>query len=301
TDLAAGHQIRVLPDENVARMKADLSLPSSESFSHSTLEKIRTHSNADLVLLGSYLSTGDPAGDKLRVDIRLQDTRSGDTIAVASQDGTLRDLSAVISRTSADVRQSMGLNAISSDDSSAVQAALPANMEATRLYVEGLDKLHRFDSLGARTALEQAIAADPKHALSHSALAQTYSNLGYDKKAEDEAKRAFELSSGLPRADRLMVEGRYRELAHDYPAAIEIYRTLHNFFPDDIEYGLRLAYSQGKSSLAKDELETINRMRALPKPLSDDARIDLAEAHLDESLGDFKRAQQLAASAAAKG
>jgi hypothetical protein len=48
-------------------------------------------------------------------------------------------------------------------------------------------------------------------------LAQAWSQLGYDKKAEEEAKKAFDLSANLTREQHLSVEGRYREFAHDFP------------------------------------------------------------------------------------
>jgi hypothetical protein len=94
-----------------------------------------------------------------------------------------------------------------------------------------LAKLEKFDALAARALLEKAIAADPNHPLSHSALAQAWSALGYESKAAEEAKRALDPSANLPREQRLAIEGNYREFARDLPAAIEIYRTLSNFFP----------------------------------------------------------------------
>jgi len=82
---------------------------------------------------------------------------------------------------------------------------------------------------------------------------------------------------------------RYRELTHDFPAAIEIYRTLRNFFPDDLDYGLRLAYAQLEAGRGKEASETVARMRNLPDPENQDQRVDLMETHVGEALGDFKR------------
>ena len=91
-------------------------------------------------------------------------------------------------------------------------------------------------------------------------------SLGYDKKAEEEAKKAFDLSGNLTRGQHLSVEGRYREYAQDFSAAIEIYRTLRNFFPDNLDYALRLASAQRKAGHPKDSLETIAQVRACPSP-----------------------------------
>jgi hypothetical protein len=40
-DLAVGHQLRMIPGENVARMKVDLALSSADTYSADTLSRIR--------------------------------------------------------------------------------------------------------------------------------------------------------------------------------------------------------------------------------------------------------------------
>src|SRR5262249_25483835 len=186
-------------------------------------------------------------------------------------------------------------------DTSGVQASLPANPEAARLYSEGLAKLRVLDALTARDLLEKAVKADPKHALSHTALAEAWSALGYDSNAAAEAKQALDLSTNLSRQDRLFIEGRYNELAHQWTKAIEIYRTLTGFFPDNLDYGLRLAASQVAAGEGKEGLETVEQLRSLPSPIGDDARIDLMESRASSAIGDFKRAQTLAGKALVKG
>lgn len=298
--LSAGQQLRVVSSEDVARMKIDLSLPAADSYGRDTLQKIRSHLGSDLIVLGSYLDTGKDAGGKIRVDVRLQDTRAGETIAVISRDGNEAGLPELATQSGTGLRQKLGIADVSAAEATQVAAAAPASQEATRLYAEGLAKLHAFDALAARNLLEKAIAADPNHALSHAALADAWSQLGYDTKAEEEAKKAFDLSANLTREQHLSVEGRYREFAHDFPGAIEIYRTLWNFFPDNLDYALRLAASQNKAGHPKDSLDTIGQMRALPKPASDDARIDMAEAWAQNAAGNFSAFQKAAATAEAK-
>ena len=298
--LSAGQQLRVVSSEDVARMKIDLSLPAADSYSRDTLQKISTHLGSDIVVLGSYLDTGKNSGGKIRVDVRLQDARQGETIAVISQDGNETSLPELVTQSGAGLRQKLGIADVSTTEASQVAASTSTSPEATRLYAEGLAKLQAYEALAARDLLEKAVAADPNYALSHAALAQAWSQLGYDKKAEEEAKKAFDLSANLTREQHLSVEGRYREFAHDFPAAIEIYRTLRNFFPDNLDYALRLASAQRKAGHPKDSLDTIAQVRTLPKPLSDDARIDVEEASSQNFAGNFSAFQKAAAVAAAK-
>ncbi len=124
--------------------------------------------------------------------------------------------------------------------------------------------------------------------------------MGYDQKAQAEAKRAFDLSASLPREQHLWIEGHYDEAIHEGDKAVEVYRTLWNLFPDNLDYGLRLAAAQTNGGKAQEALKTVAAMRKLSPPASEDPRIDHAEAAAAESLGDLKRQQSAAAEKAAQ-
>jgi len=75
---------------------------------------------------------------------------------------------------------------------------------------------------------------------------------------------------------------------------------LFDFFPDDIEYGLRLADAQTQAGQRNDALATIELLRKLPSPARDDARIDLAEEMNYIRLGQYATARGVAVRAVAK-
>jgi serine/threonine protein kinase/tetratricopeptide (TPR) repeat protein/TolB-like protein len=301
TELAAGEQVRTIPGENIARMKVDLALTDADSFGKDSLTKIRTHLGTDLVVVGSYLAMGKTGGSKIRLDFRLQDAVAGETIASVSETGTENELLDLVSRSGTEIRRKLGIGQVSDSETSGVRASLPSNSEAARLYSEGLSQLQVLNALAARDLLQKAVQADPKHAPTHAALAEAWSALGYDSRAAAEAKRALDLSENLSREERLFVEGRYHEFSREWPKAIEIYHTLTGFFPDNLEYGLRLAASQAAGGSGKDALATLEGLRNLPVPARDDARIDLAEANAAAVIGDFKRSEAAAARAVMKG
>jgi serine/threonine protein kinase/tetratricopeptide (TPR) repeat protein len=296
TELAAGEQLRMIPGENIAHMKHDLALPDAESFSTETLGRIRGLVGSDLVVLGSYLESGG----KLRLDVRMQDAQNGETVASFSDSAEAGQLLDLVSRAGADAREKLALSGITAADRSEVRAALPSNNDAARLYAEGLEKLRRFEFLAARDLLQKAVAADPSNALVHSALAGTWGALGYDSKARNEARTAFELSPSLTRESRLAVEGRYYETTRDWEKAREIYRTLWNLFPDNLEYGLRLASVQISGNEPKDALNTLDQLRKLPAPEGADPRIDLVQARAADAVSDFHQAEQSAGRALQK-
>jgi tetratricopeptide (TPR) repeat protein len=136
--------------------------------------------------------------------------------------------------------------------------------------------------------------------LAHSALSTTWRLLGYDTRGAEEAKRALDLSERLSREDRLAIEAQYYEASSDWNKAIEKYQALWNFFPDNIEYGLRLGNVQQLGGRYKDALAVIAQMRALPAPLNADPRIDLLESTVDDLLADRTGAMKVISQAVEK-
>jgi eukaryotic-like serine/threonine-protein kinase len=298
TELAAGEQLRLIPGESVAQMKINLSLPDAESYGQTTLEKINKNLNVDDVVVGSYVPLGN---GEIRVDMRLQDTKRGESLAALSEKGNEAQIDELVSRAGVALREKLGVRGVTEDETASVKATLPSNPDAARLYSDGLSKLRLFEALASRELFERAVAAEPNFSLAHSALGSAWSTLGYDNNAQLEAKKAFELSTNLPREQRLWVEGRYRESTYDWVKAVDVYKTLWDFFPDNLNYGLQLAVAQTSASNGRAALATIAELRKLPAPARDDPRIDLAEATAAMTLGDFNRALESAKLAASKG
>ena len=304
TELGAGEALRTIPGENVDRMKVELGIVDAESYAGDTLSLIRDNLGADVVAYGSFVAVGVEDDRMIRLDVRLQDARVGQMLAQVSETGPQSELLSMVSSVGRTLRERMGLPPLSTRAADAVRASLPATPDAARSYAEGVSRLRRFDALTARDLLERAATADRRSPLPHSALAMTWSALGYDGRARDAARRAFELSSDLSREERLSVEATYREMTSEWQEAIALYQSLATFFPDNIEYGLRLANAEIASGAAKEGLASVETLRRL-MPDAKDPRIELAEAAAAETLSDFKRmlaaSQRASATATAQG
>jgi tetratricopeptide (TPR) repeat protein/tRNA A-37 threonylcarbamoyl transferase component Bud32/TolB-like protein len=297
SELGADGGLRVVPGENVARARLELGLGETRSLAGDTLTRVRNQLGSDDVVLGSFAVLESPAGRSIRLDIKLQDTRSGDTKSV-TETGPETELFNLVARAGGRLRQELGSG---QEAAGTARTSLASSPEAARLYSEGMDRLRTFDPAAAREILERAVAADPRNALAHSGLATALSTLGYDSRARDEAKRAFDLSASLPQEERLLIEGRYREAVQDWKKAAEIYWTLWSLFPDSLEHGLRLAAAQTAAGQVAEALATTDALRALPPPSNADPRIDLAEAMAAGARADFHRQRAAAARAASKG
>src|SRR5260221_3651961 len=299
TELSEGDQLRTVAAENIARMKLELQLPELDSLGPDSLSRIRKDLGSDLVVAGSYAMLGKESG-QIRLDVRLLDARTGETLFATSETGTEANLFSLVSRAGENLRGKLGVRKVTQAEAVEVALALPSNAEIARLYAEGLANLRVFNALQAQSSLTRAIVADPNFALAHWALATAWAQLGYGQNAVKEAKKSVELSTNLPRAERLLVEGRYRELSLEWDKAIAIYQALFQFFPDNPDYGLQLAHAQIKAAQWHEALATVAALRALPAPMGSDPRIDMAEGDAARSLGDMKRAEAAMGAAAEK-
>jgi len=300
TELSAGGELRTVPGETVARAKLDLSLPETDALSRETLRRVRKNLNCDFVVVGSYLDQGQGNNGQIRLDLRLQDALTAETLTVVAQAGTETDLSDLASRAGGALRRKLGAGEVSPAELAGVRASVPSNPDAARLYAEGLARLRIFDAVGALDPLKKAIAAAPDFAMAHSALADAWRTIGHDADAKQEAKAAFDLAGSLQREQSLLIEGSYRQAAREWDKAIEVYRTLFNFFPDNLDYGLNLASAQTAGGKAPDALATVEVLRKLPPPQGADPRIDLAESVAANSIADYKRQQSAASRGAQK-
>ncbi|HEY2798279.1 MAG TPA: protein kinase [Thermoanaerobaculia bacterium] len=296
-EIAAGEKVRIVPAENVARRHLD---PPAGALSRETLATLRSGLNADDVVVGSYLALVAPAGEQIRIDLFVQDAGTGETVASISETGSEADLFALVSLAGEQLRTRLGLAGPTAAEAASVKASLPASPEAMRLYAEGLDRLRRGDAPAARDLLIRAAEAEPGFALSHAALSDAWSALGYDGRAEEEAAKAVEHAEGLGNEEQLRIRARLAESRKKWDEAIGLYQSLWKDYPDDLEYGLRLARAQLSGGHLKDSLGTVVQLRRLPPPQRDDPRIDLAEAAAAGSRSDSAGQKAAATRAAAK-
>jgi tetratricopeptide (TPR) repeat protein len=299
TELAATDELRTIGADEVATVKADLSLKNASTYTGGALNKIRAILHSDYVVAGTYVASGNNPSDSLRVDIRLQDAKSGETISSFHDEGAVAKLSDISARVGAALRKNLNVQAPVPAKAATAKASMPSNPEALRLYSEGLQKLRSYDALGARDSLQQVLLLDPNFGLAHAALSYAWQLLGYDQNALEEAKTAVKLSENLSQPNHLSIEGRYRELTAEWDKAIKIFGDLWGVFPDDPNYALELANAQTSAGKSQDALTTLNQLAALPQ-MADDPRIDLSRALAAESLSDIKMERDAAASAAEK-
>jgi eukaryotic-like serine/threonine-protein kinase len=288
--LSAGEHLLIIPSEQVTQGKIDLALPDESALGPETLSRVRDNLGSDYVVLGSFLELDG----QVRVDLNVQDTAKGETIYTLSDAGPDNKLPDVAARVGDRLRQKLGVAEASPLDAAGAKAAQSASLPATRLYSEGIERLHSFDTAGARDLLERAVSEDPNYALAHASLSQAWGSLGYHSKSVVEAKKAMDLSANLSRENRLAIEAQYRNSIGDKAREAELYKSLFTFYPESLDYGLSLAKSQYYNGQWQEANTTLDALQQLKPPDGDNPRIDHVRSAVALMSGDSTKALALA-------
>lgn len=277
TELGAGGQLRLISGEDVANLRLASPWSQTDSLDQETTARVGKALNSDLLILGSYTTVGQAERAQVRLDVRLQDAKTGDIVSEIAEIGGTQDLFRLVARVGGEMRVRLGIQGFEDSDEDGLLASVPLNREAAKFYSLGLAKLRQFDALAAKDLLQQACIADPKFSLAHLMLSRAWTQLGYEQHRKEEVKKALDLSTDLPKVEQLVVQGDYYESLADHEKAASTYRVLFQLFPDSVEYGLLLANALIASGRASQASETIAQLRHLPPPASDDPLIDLSD------------------------
>jgi tetratricopeptide (TPR) repeat protein len=293
TELAAGEQLRLVPGRSVALAQRDLG-EASRPPGASELRRLRESLGADLVVEGAYAA---PAGSPLRLELRLYDAGSGALASSLAESGDASRPGELAARAGARLRQA--LHVAAEVRAEAASGSYPRDPEAERLLAQGVDAVHALDTPRAVALLTRAAGLAPDNARVQAALAEAYEELGDTTRARAAGERAFAAAAALDRETRLRIERiMATPTAGDWRRAVEISRALWAFFPDDVEYGLRLASDLVIAQQLEEVKAVVAQLRKLPPPLGQDPRIDRTEALAAAAANDFPGIRAAAARAA---
>ena len=262
SDVGAADKLRVIPNEQVSRAVTDLGLKAGRADSETARSGLHEATGADMLVEGSYVVVNHGSSPALRLMVQVQDAHSGKQLASFSETGEVGGLFTLVDRAGAELRRDLSDQGTDKDTGSAL-AGMSQSTEAMRFYAEAIDQARLFDSNSARGLFERAIQADPRFAMAHLGVADAWVDLGFMERAAKEAAEAFRLSTDLPREQRLAIEAKYRSLSHDSNAAINLYKALTMFYPDDEAWGMHLAVEQDGAGKKQDALDTLERLHRL--------------------------------------
>lgn len=215
TEIAVGGRLHVLPSELVGPATRDLPASPPGGYAVQSIALLRRRLGTDYVLDGSYLVSGEGDLASIRLDLALQDARTGEMVAAFARIASVGELPRMVAQAGVDLRTRLGLAEPDPVALRAVAQAQPPTAEVARHLGNALDVLRHNNPAKARDELLEAVAQAPGYAPAYAYLAQAWSALGYGEKAIAAAEQAAAHSAGLPREQQLVIDAQLADAKHE--------------------------------------------------------------------------------------
>ncbi len=210
--------------------------------------------NTAAVITGSFARLGD----KVRLDVQLHDTKTGELTAAESLTvDKVDDILTQIDLLSLKLANRLGADS-PGENVAGLASVMTNSLEAYRYYSLALQKVDALHNLDAIRLLEKATSIDPEFAMAHARIGYAYAVTGNEpEKGRRHLEKAFQLSSRLTEKDRLNIAAWYAIANTDYQNAIDQFRQIVAKYPLETEAYYRL------SRLLKGEGQTEEALNVL--------------------------------------
>jgi TolB-like protein/tetratricopeptide (TPR) repeat protein/predicted Ser/Thr protein kinase len=237
TDLSQSPDLEVVGTDRLYDVLAQLRRSDDRSLSPETIREVAERTGVTSVVVGSYMK----AGDAIRINVRLQDAKTGRIISSERVEGPnestlfsmVDDLSRRIRGQFQSVKSNVGQAAALLTKPGTPDLGLDrglgdvttSSIEAYRYYAEAVNLHERYREAEAATLFEKAIAIDPAFATAYTKLAVVQNNLGHFDLREKYSALALKYADRLTPRERYYIEGfHYSTRPETLARAIDAYK-----------------------------------------------------------------------------
>jgi tetratricopeptide (TPR) repeat protein len=295
TELSIADKLTVVPQELVHDVTQGLENSGSAGFGLDALRRVGRHLGADYVISGNYLAASGASDSPLRIDISLQDVRSGSSVARFSQQSSMGSLPDLVSKIGILLRDKLGAPSPNAELLAQISNALPPSVDVAQKLSMASEAMQHYDAAKARDELLQVIAQSPGFAPAYASLSDAWSALGYREKAIAAAQQAQTHGSGLPREMQLQIDAALQAAKYQWGKASDDWNALIKLKPNNPEYRLQALKTTLAGGVPGAAQEGLAELRLLPGA-NQDPRVELAAAKiacvLDDSKSCADRAQE---------
>lgn len=257
TGLSRSRKLTILSRQQLAVLMTRTGHNGAEKLHLEDGLEIARRSGAGKVVLGSFARMGD----RVRVDVRLHDGRTGQLQAAESLIADRPEqILTQIDLLSLKLVSHLGVTLADADAGHGLATMLTNNPDAYRYYSLALEQAQMFQFHEAIALLEKALALDPQFALAHARIGYVYAvRMGEGEKAGPHLEKALSLSDRLSEKDKLFITAWQATAARDSARAIEVYRELIARYPMETEAYLRLDYALQTQDRNEEALQVIRQ------------------------------------------
>ena len=233
TKLSLSRHIRVLDKSQVFIILKRLGLLASDDLAPEDLREVARRGPATHLVRGSL----SRAGEKLRIDLTLQEADTLRIVASQTEDGTGEPaLFDMIDSLADGLRADLGLTPgqLASDVNKNIRDITSKSMEAYKSYLAGYQASLR-GSIDTEL-FEKALAADPDLAMAHLFIGLNHWFFFRLDEGRAALRKAYDLREKVNERERLFIEASYLNYMTEdtWDEALEAYGKLLSLYPSDL-------------------------------------------------------------------
>ncbi|MEP6548685.1 MAG: protein kinase [Gammaproteobacteria bacterium] len=296
TEMSSAEQLRVIPEDLVIDVTKGMQQTENAGYGLDTLQGLGRKLRADYVISGNYLVSSAAGDPKLRIDVAVEDVKSGKSITRFSQQASLSSLPEMVSKMGTTLRKNLGAATPSMQMLAQISNAQPPSVDVAQKLSLARQAMQHYDAARARDELLQVIAESPGFAPAYASLAEAWATLGYREKATAAAQQAQTRASGLSSEMQLQIDAALQAAKYQWPKASSDWNALIKLKPANPEYRLQAidaALNAGEPGNAQVLLTALQHL----DDAAQDARVALAAARVACALDDSKSCAKHAAQA----
>jgi serine/threonine protein kinase/predicted Zn-dependent protease len=233
SDLSQSKLLTVLPGDRLYQILNDLNQTETERYSSDVIKEVASQGKIENIVTGSLTK----AGETFRINIMLQNVRTGETIGSERVEGEGEEsLFSLVDELTLKIKAGLNLSAedIANDVDMAVGKMTTSSPEAYKFYIEGFEYNNKGDFRQSLRYLDSAISVDPEFASAYALKAMVSNNMGYASDYNKNIQKAFELIDRVSERERYQIQGAfYKRSEETFDKAIEAYEKLLEIYPDD--------------------------------------------------------------------
>ena len=233
TDLSQSKLIRVVSAEVLYNILDKLNQLEATTYSSDVLREIASRMRADRILVGNYTK----AEDAFRINVSLQEGRSGELLASESVEGIgERSFYDMVDELTRRIKSRLELSEeqITADTDSQIATITTDSPEAYKLYSEARTYHLQTDYWRSLSTMQKALEIDPEFAMAWRSVAMAYSNLNMKPAKREAITKAYQFREKVSERERYIIEADYyKSWETSYDKALEAYQKLLDSYPDD--------------------------------------------------------------------
>lgn len=232
-DLAQSRLISVVTGNRLLEILENLHLLEAKNYTTEDLKEVASRGGVDYILHGNYTK----AEETFRINVMLQNIVTEELTGSKSVKGKgLESFDTMVDELTPWIKSQFNLTRqeIAEDIDRKIGKIFTSSPEALELYYQAKQHYHEGKFEKSIEVLKKALAVDPGFAIAYKIISENFHYIGEIEQAYQYAQGALSLIDRISFRERSLIQGwAYTVLENSYDEAIETYRKMLKYYPDD--------------------------------------------------------------------